>query len=502
MVLDVSKSVHKDGGSFHEDGDLMVALSKLPCLESLDVSCRQVSARDLQLFDPPHHHMLFLGLVNSPLCGHPDINSNLACIGGDHNESQLLLGLELYKERHDYMKLILFELANFQPPVIEIDRGTQALLEVCDTYPKERHILLLAIASLYLYTKCDEMSTDIKRKAIWMLVDIMSKHLDYGELMQNCCICLYPYQTMEDSGFVLTKLAMVLVHLVDGANSLRTLLMALLALSKLIWWLPKPKKIWLASLGTIEITLEVLMGLNSVDPQGLQENPLDLMEAGWNILWNMTDECPENCVQFCANSGIEVTMACYQSHRQAFEDAMPSIFGALGNVVEVDGLQNKVMKQEVIEALREAITTDKHHRMSYSIGGIIANLAYNGDEFWGDVQPSRQSMLEFMVEEMQQWDLEGEIWIEFNSLRPLMKIVRSCEDKVAYWAIMTIAGLSTIRQERYCNLLHKENVITVFKEISSRTGDTSLSPSVPRLATVIVENYESFFNSQQLMDIS
>jgi len=46
-------------------------------------------------------------------------------ISGDHNESQLLLGLELYKERHDYMKLLLFELANFQQPVVEVDRGTQ-----------------------------------------------------------------------------------------------------------------------------------------------------------------------------------------------------------------------------------------------------------------------------------------------------------------------------------------------------------------------------------------
>jgi len=45
-------------------------------------------------------------------------------------------------------------------------------------------------------------------------------------------------------------------------------------------------------------------------------------------------------------------------------------------------------------------------------------------------------------------------------------------------------------------------VIPVFKEISSRTGDTSLSPSVPQLAKVIVENYESFFGSQQPMDIS
>ena len=44
--------------------------------------------------------------------------------------------------------------------------------------------------------------------------------------------------------------------------------------------------------------------------------------------------------------------------------------------------------------------TDKHHRMCYSIGGVVANLAYNGDKFWGDVQPSRHSMLDFMVSVM------------------------------------------------------------------------------------------------------
>lgn len=55
------------------------------------------------------------------------------------------------------------------------------------------------------------------------------------------------------------------------------------------------------------------------------------------------------------------------------------------------------LKLSILFCCREAVITDKHHRMSYSIGGVIANLAYNGDKFWGDVQPSRQSMLDFMV---------------------------------------------------------------------------------------------------------
>jgi len=82
MVLDISKSVEEgDGGSTsHEDDDVMAVLSRLPCLKSLDVSCRQVSAKDLQLFDPPHHRMLFFGLVNSSLCGHPDINADSVCV--------------------------------------------------------------------------------------------------------------------------------------------------------------------------------------------------------------------------------------------------------------------------------------------------------------------------------------------------------------------------------------------------------------------------------------
>lgn len=121
-----------------------------------------------------------------------------------------------------------------------------------------------------------------------------------------------------------------------------------------------------------------------------------------------------------------------------------------------------------------------------------------------------------------------------------MKIVQSPEDEVAYWAVKTIAGLSMIRsmshciqeplnvrhcnldkqvygvsfmrgsknsinvlvlcvsvEERYCSLLHKEAVIPVFKEIAARTNCVNLSPSLPQLAEIVVQNYESFYSGQQ-----
>ena len=55
-------------------------------------------------------------------------------------------------------------------------------------------------------------------------------------------------------------------------------------------------------------------------------------------------------------------------------------------------------------------------------------------------------------------------------------------------------------EERYCSLLHKEQVIPVFKEIAARTNCVNLSPSLPQLAEIIVQNYESFYSGQQPMD--
>jgi len=41
------------------------------------------------------------------------------------------------------------------------------------------------------------------------------------------------------------------------------------------------------------------------------------------------------------------------------------------------------------------------------------------------------------------------IQLSISSLKPLMKIVQSQEDTVAYWAVRTIAGLTMIRSMFY-----------------------------------------------------
>lgn len=78
VVLDISRKLPittTDASSVIESV-LMASLSKLPSLKSLDVSCREISDADVQLFDQPHHRMTFFGLFNVALGSHLDVNAD------------------------------------------------------------------------------------------------------------------------------------------------------------------------------------------------------------------------------------------------------------------------------------------------------------------------------------------------------------------------------------------------------------------------------------------
>lgn len=76
VVLDISRKVHAASITSVDESALMASLSKMSSLKSLDVSCREISDADVQMFDKPHHRMRFLGLYNITLCNHQDINAD------------------------------------------------------------------------------------------------------------------------------------------------------------------------------------------------------------------------------------------------------------------------------------------------------------------------------------------------------------------------------------------------------------------------------------------
>ena len=77
VVVDISRKLHTSISlSSLNESALMVCLSGMVSLKSLDVSCREITSSDIQLFNQPHHRMEFLGLFNTTPCSHQSINAD------------------------------------------------------------------------------------------------------------------------------------------------------------------------------------------------------------------------------------------------------------------------------------------------------------------------------------------------------------------------------------------------------------------------------------------
>ena len=63
-------------------------------------------------------------------------------VTGDHTESQILLGLELYKARYDYVYELLFALANFHSPVVDTEQGLEVWYSYIIPYSNFCHIVI------------------------------------------------------------------------------------------------------------------------------------------------------------------------------------------------------------------------------------------------------------------------------------------------------------------------------------------------------------------------
>ena len=76
VVLDISRKLRASNVLSINESALMISLSEMPSLKSLDVSCREISTADVQLFDQPRHRMTFLGLFGTTQCSHHNINAD------------------------------------------------------------------------------------------------------------------------------------------------------------------------------------------------------------------------------------------------------------------------------------------------------------------------------------------------------------------------------------------------------------------------------------------
>lgn len=84
----------------------------------------------------------------------------------------------------------------------------------------------------------------------------------------------------------------------------------------------------------------------------MKKSNSEIVEVAWTLLWNITDETPENCRRFIEdNHGLEIYYECLDLWTDK-RDLIRNMLGLLGNVAEVAELRHYLVTPLYMEKFR------------------------------------------------------------------------------------------------------------------------------------------------------
>lgn len=122
------------------------------------------------------------------------------------------------------------------------------------------------------------------------------------------------------------------------------------------------------------------------------------------------------------------------------------MMGLLGNVAEVKRLRYRLMTPEYISVFSELLDSNSDGiEVSYNAAGVLAHIASDGAEAWTIESPSRESVLDRMIQAIERWSLETERNINYRSFEPILGLLK-CYDTPAcqIWAAWALANLTKV----------------------------------------------------------
>ncbi|CAF4363446.1 unnamed protein product, partial [Adineta steineri] len=97
------------------------------------------------------------------------------------------------------------------------------------------------------------------------------------------------------------------------------------------------EKLFIGRVGVIEIAIEIIHRFL------IKKTSCEIVEVAWTLLWNITDETPENCRRFLEdNNGLQTYYDCLELWSDK-RDLIRNMLGLLGNVAEVKELRHHLV---------------------------------------------------------------------------------------------------------------------------------------------------------------
>ncbi|XP_076643690.1 protein zer-1 homolog isoform X2 [Halictus rubicundus] len=515
--LDISQfdNTHDYIPVFTNPNDLHDIVNNLPQLTSLDISCTNLAG--VQKVDYGVQNVKQTSLCesdntsNNKLCDIPGLasrvnrplqflglygTSNGACrlrnipaklIAGDANEDQILVAANVcMNNKVDLLLRVLNDLyhvyryENFH----RMDQGLCVILDAMEKHPREKYIQISGSATLFYVVKMkekDEIEPRVKERIVRILLTGMSSYKDEEIMMRNGCLTLSQFRIPQDVMSNYETLVKLLLHSAKHAQQEGYVQrIAIFLLNSLACQVTGREKRLLGNLGCIKTMLELIryrVTFNIFD---------DVLEVAWSTMWNMTDETPINCERFLNEDGMSLFHECIKKYRHR-EELLKNMMGLFGNIAEVPHLRVHLTRQQYISLFASLLHTDcEVIEIPYNAAGILAHIASDGIEAWTVTSPSRDEVLELMVQAIEQWDIRTGRNINYRSFEPLLRLLDVYHTpQCQHWSVWALANLTNVYPHKYCKLLVKEGGP---EKLTALMSDSRPYKRIRELAAYVYEN--------------
>ncbi|XP_031838773.1 protein zer-1 homolog isoform X2 [Nomia melanderi] len=465
------------------------ALKNSSCFEVDDTSNNELC--DIPgLASRVNRPLQFLGLyaTENGACRRQNIPAKL--IAGDANEDQILVAANvcmnnkpglLLKVLNDLYHVYRYENCR------RMDQGLCVILDAMEKHLEEKYIQISGSATLFYVVKIfivhrkNEIEPRLKERIVRILLAAMNTYKDEETMMRNGCLTLSQFRIPQDVMSNYETLVKLLLHSAKHAQQEGYVQrIGIFLLNSLACQVTGREKRLLGNLGCIKTMLELIeyrIKFNIFD---------DVLEVAWSTMWNMTDETPINCERFFYENGMKFFHECVKKYRNR-EELLKNMMGLLGNVAEVQHLRVHLAQQQNISFFANLLHSDSEGiEIPYNAAGILAHIASDGVKAWTVTRPSRDEVLEHMVEAIQQWDIRTGRNINYRSFLPLLRLLDVYHTpQCQHWAVWALANLTTVYPHKYCTLVIEEGGI---EKLNTVISDPRPYESIKELAHSVIDN--------------
>lgn len=383
-----------------------------------------------------------------------------------------------------------------------LGEGLHGLLLSMVKHPRDNRIQMIGSSCLlvFLNGKFTENLTDKNRTDMLLAVlDCLDFHANDAALTRRCCSCLELFDIPYDMLLEIDRVVQVLVRIVTPPHEkkfvrLECIDMAIGILDKLSLPHPDLNKPFEANLGALSVhaMLEIIIDRLTSETQECDK----IMETAWSILWNVTQDTPENCIRFMTSNGLDI----FQDCMKVFHDQTQlhvSMFGLMTNLADTKYVRNQLMKSDLAEVIATVweFMNSADPKLSYCVCSVMARLVADGTASWKISSPTHKDTCERIVQTIASWNMNksGALHRGCTLLQILRLITMTSSPEAQYWATWTICSLVKNNTNKYCLLLERERGLSKLEAlIRSNTSDV-----IKELANQSLDIYDKYKENQK-----